>query len=100
LFFFFFFPFSETVFFFFQTKKKEKKQKKREKEKQKKYKIRKLSEVQPDRESHVLYAHGGLWRIFLRHMFCQFSNNTDSTVRPVLKHGPRSSTGVQVVALN
>jgi hypothetical protein len=93
---FFFFPFSEL---FFSFKPKRKKQKKK-KNKNKKRQNRKLSEVQPDRESHVLYAHGGLWRIFLRHMFCQFSNNTDSTVRPVLKHGPRSSTGVQVVALN
>ena len=36
----------------------------------------------------------GCYVFFLRCMFCY---NQDATIRPVLKHGPRSSTGLRVV---
>ena len=54
-----------------------------------------FSEVQSDRASlHLLQMVAGCYVNFLRCMLCY---NQDATIRPVLKHGPRSSTGLRVV---
>ena len=48
----------------------------------------------------ILYDGSGLLRELLpRCMFCYIIIK-DATIRPVLKHGPRSSTGLRVVEFN
>ena len=54
-----------------------------------------FSEVQSDRASLHLFDGSGLLRDFSSR--CMSCYNQDATIRPVLKHGPRSSTGLQII---